>query len=100
MVVEWLSQHMMPCLYHQLFGISCPFCGFQRSVIDLLKGNWLSAFMLYPALPFLLVTVIICLSLKMARKNVFNPSVKGLLMIDLAVIVIACVLKNVGILPQ
>lgn len=100
MVAEWLGQHMMPCLYRQLFGFCCPFCGFQRSVIELLKGDWLSGFMLYPALPFLVVTAVICLSLKMMRKPVFVPPVKGLLMIDLAVIAVACVLKNVGVLPQ
>ena len=36
----------------------------------------------------------------MMRKPVFNTSVKGLLIIDLAVITMACVLKNVGILPH
>jgi|GEM_PF-5465797 len=30
---------LLPCTYKQLFGISCPTCGFQRSLYSLLDGN-------------------------------------------------------------
>jgi hypothetical protein len=41
---------LFPCAYKQLFGIDCPMCGFQRSFILLLEGNFRESFYLYPAL--------------------------------------------------
>lgn len=49
-MVHWLETHMLPCFYKQVFGISCPGCGMQRSFIELLKGNFIASFKLYPAL--------------------------------------------------
>ncbi|WP_165501722.1 DUF2752 domain-containing protein [Pedobacter frigiditerrae] len=38
----------------QTFGIDCPGCGLQRSIIALMHGDLISSFKLYPAtIPFL-----------------------------------------------
>lgn len=47
---------MMPCAYRELFGIDCPFCGGQRSLVLLLQGRLLESFLLFPALIPLAVT--------------------------------------------
>jgi len=39
---------MLPCPFHQLTGLDCPFCGMQRSFVELLNGNLIEAFMLNP----------------------------------------------------
>jgi hypothetical protein len=40
----------MPCFYKKYLGVECPGCGMQRSIIELLKGNLIDSFKLYPAL--------------------------------------------------
>lgn len=40
----------MSCPYKAMSGIDCPGCGMQRSFIELLKGNLIESFQLYPAL--------------------------------------------------
>jgi hypothetical protein len=47
--INWLQNHLIPCPFKYLTGIDCPGCGFQRSVLALLQGNFHKSFMLYPA---------------------------------------------------
>ena len=56
--VHWLESHMLPCFYKKYIGIDCPGCGMQRSVVELLKGNFAESFHLFPALlPILFMVV-------------------------------------------
>ena len=41
---------LLPCTWKQLFGISCPFCGFQRSVWYLLHGEVVESLRMFPFL--------------------------------------------------
>jgi hypothetical protein len=41
---------MFPCLSKTLFGLECLGCGFQRSLVLLLRGEFSAAFQMYPAL--------------------------------------------------
>ncbi len=41
---------MIPCLSKTLFGIECLGCGFQRSFLLLLQGDFTASFQMYPAL--------------------------------------------------
>jgi hypothetical protein len=41
---------MIPCLSKTLFGIECLSCGFQRSFLLLLQGDFTASFQMYPAL--------------------------------------------------
>jgi len=45
----WLQNHLLPCPFKYLTGLDCPGCGFQRSVIALVQGNFYKSFLLYPA---------------------------------------------------
>lgn len=45
---------MLSCSYNKLLGVDCPGCGFQRSLILLLSGEFKESFLMFPALiPFL-----------------------------------------------
>jgi hypothetical protein len=57
-LISWLENHMGRCFYKSHFGIECPGCGMQRSFIDLLKGEFVESFLMYPALLPLLFTII------------------------------------------
>lgn len=49
-LIQWLENHLQPCIYKQSLGIECLGCGFQRALIALLKGNIWESIVLYPAL--------------------------------------------------
>lgn len=49
-LTRWLEKNSLPCFYKKFFGMECPGCGMQRSIIELLKGNFWESFKLYPAL--------------------------------------------------
>lgn len=48
--MSWLQNHLFTCVYKEYFGLACPGCGFQRSLILLLQGNLKESILLYPAL--------------------------------------------------
>lgn len=59
--------HLLPCAWKQLLGISCPFCGFQRAVLLLCKGEVLSSVLMFPPLFPLAVGVLVSPCLYAAR---------------------------------
>jgi hypothetical protein len=59
-----MEKYLLPCAYKSLFGIDCPICGFQRSLLLLIKGNIKESFLFYPPLiPSLLLIVFVFLYL-------------------------------------
>lgn len=44
------EDYMLPCLSKQVLGFDCPGCGLQRSVVLLLRGDFVAAFQMYPAI--------------------------------------------------
>lgn len=52
--ISWLEGNMLQCFNKQLFGLDCPGCGMQRSLIALLKGDYYESFILYPPLSFII----------------------------------------------
>ena len=47
-LISWLEQRELPCLFKRYFQVDCPGCGFQRGVIEFLKGNIKESFLLFP----------------------------------------------------
>lgn len=68
----------MPCAYREFFGMDCPFCGGQRSVLLLLQGRFRESFLLFPALVPLAATLLF-----IGRKRVLRV----MLWLDLVLIV-------------
>lgn len=57
-----IEQFMLPCFTKKIFGIDCPGCGLQRSLVLLLKGDFSGAFHMYPAVyPMLLLFTFLAL---------------------------------------
>jgi hypothetical protein len=68
--IHFLEQHLMVCPYRSLTGYDCPGCGMQRSVIELLKGNFIHSFQFYPALlPVFFTLILTGFHLKFKLKN-------------------------------
>ena len=57
--INWLQKHLLPCPFKYVTGIDCPGCGFQRSVVQLLKGNFDQSWALYPGTIPLIVLALI-----------------------------------------
>ncbi len=94
-VIQWLEGHMFPCFYKQAFGIHCPMCGFQRSVIELLKGNINESVNQFPALIPLLFTAIVFIALRISKQSSIKITMQVILLFDFIIMVLTCVYKNI-----
>ena len=56
------EEYMLPCMNKALFGIDCPGCGMQRSVALLIRGDFVGAFYMYPAVYPLLALLLFLIS--------------------------------------
>ncbi len=69
-MITWLEHHLFSCFFKSNFGIECPGCGMQRSLISLLKGNILESIQYHAALiPFIITLIILILQLKIKHVN-------------------------------
>ncbi|MEE9349045.1 MAG: DUF2752 domain-containing protein [Flavobacteriaceae bacterium] len=46
-IIRFLEEHMFTCFWKKM-GMECMGCGMQRSIILLLKGEFVDAFYMYP----------------------------------------------------
>jgi len=92
-IVDWLEEHLMACPYKKYFNIDCMGCGMQRSFIELLKGNLVESFMLYPAL-LPLIAMILFLPLHLVFKFKNGASVlKYFFIFNISIVVIGYIIK-------
>jgi hypothetical protein len=45
-----LEDYMIPCMNKKLFGVECLGCGTQRALLLILKGDFVAAFHMFPAI--------------------------------------------------
>lgn len=49
-LLSYLEENLLSCTWKQNIGIDCLGCGMQRAIISILKGNFIEAFKMYPAI--------------------------------------------------
>ena len=87
--------YLLPCFYKQCFGISCPFCGFQRSVLALFQGHILGSIKLFPPL-FPLIFLIGITIIVGSKKKTFNvPTLKYCWLVMFCILIANGVYQNV-----
>ena len=75
--------------------MECPGCGMQRSILELLRGNFVESFKLYPALLPIMFTFVF-LGLHLKNKYTNGASVlRYSYIFSTAVVVIAFIVKQV-----
>ncbi|PWS27372.1 DUF2752 domain-containing protein [Pedobacter yonginense] len=85
--LDWVGHHLLSCPLKFYFGIDCPGCGLQRSVLALLRGNFLDSFKLYPAtVPLILIVLFSIIHLKVDFK--FGASLIKIAFIGIASIIL------------
>ena len=84
---------LLPCLNKSLFGIDCLGCGFQRAFMLLIRGEFILAFKMYPAIYTLLL---FGLFLLINKKRKFKNSRKIIVtfaIINVLIIIISYYIK-------
>ena len=93
MFLDWLEHHLLPCPTKYFFGMECPGCGMQRSIIELLRGNLVDSIKLYPPLiPMLLMLVVLVINLKV-NSAVWQKVLKYFFVANVAIILINYIFK-------
>ena len=68
-IISFLEENLLSCQWKKL-GIECMGCGMQRSIIHILRGEFMDAFYMYPAIYTLMgMFVYLGFHLKFAFKN-------------------------------
>lgn len=94
-IINWLENHYLPCAYKQLFGVECPLCGSQRALIELLRGNILESFRLYPALIPSIIIVFAALLQMIFKWKYGWKTIRISLLADFTLIMISYIIKLV-----
>ncbi|MFB6306028.1 MAG: DUF2752 domain-containing protein [Flavobacteriales bacterium] len=69
-IIEFIKHNMQQCSFLEYLGMPCPGCGIQRSVLLLVKGEFLNSLIMYPALiPIFILLIYLLLHLKFRFKN-------------------------------
>ena len=88
-----IEEYMLPCFTKQFLGFDCPGCGLQRSVVFLLKGEFMEAFKIYPALyPIMFLGGFLAFNRFMTFKYA-NKTIITLMILSVASILINYILK-------
>ena len=94
--IEWLQNHLLACPFKSLTGIDCPGCGFQRSVLALMKGHFKDSLHLYPATIPLFITAGYVLPDRKFHYDKRDRVKKILYYITGGIVIVAYVVKMVG----
>ncbi|NAY90422.1 DUF2752 domain-containing protein [Muricauda sp. JGD-17] len=88
-----IKDFMLPCLNKALFGLECPGCGLQRSVVLLFEGNFLAAFKMYPAIFTLIPFFLLLAGGKIFSNRALNTLTTGLGVTSVVLILINFIIK-------
>jgi hypothetical protein len=88
---------MFPCFYKQIFGMSCPLCGFQRSLKSLFKGEICDAIILFPPIFYLFFVVIFTTWCYLTHKPLNTKIAKIIYIFFLLFLVFNCIYQNLNL---
>ena len=92
-LIKGIEDYMLPCLNKKLFGFECMGCGLQRSLALLIKGEFISAFFMYPAIYTLIALIgfIVVNSFKNFKNG--NKIITILAILNVVIIIVSYLLK-------
>jgi len=93
-LAKGIEDYMLPCLNKKFFGFECLGCGLQRSIVLLLKGQFVESFLMYPGLYTLIALFgfIILNSFKNFKNG--NKIISILALLNVVVIIGSYILKH------
>lgn len=88
-----MEEFLLPCLNKEIFGLECYGCGGQRAVLLLLKGRFLDAFFMFPAI-YPILTLLIFVLFNLFYKFKYDYTIKiGLILFVAAILLINYVIN-------
>ncbi len=88
-----VKDYMLPCMNKKLFGIDCPGCGLQRSVVMVTKGEFKEAFHMFPAIYTTLLFSLAVVAHFVLKKKITAKILLILGILNVVILIIAYVLK-------
>lgn len=82
-----LNDLLWSCPYKKYLGIECFGCGAQTAVLLLLEGKLKESFYSYPALPTLIVLLLVILLATFTKKRKFQKWILPLIILNLLIMV-------------
>lgn len=88
-----MEEYMLPCINKKYLGYECMGCGIQRSIALILRGEFVEAFFMYPAIyPLVLLFSLLILnqfiSIKYANKGIIILAI-----LTVATIIVSYIIK-------
>lgn len=87
------EDYMLPCLNKKLFGIDCPGCGLQRSVVLVSKGELKGAFYMFPAIYTTFLFIIAVVFHFVLKKKSTARLIIFLAILNSLIIIVAYIIK-------
>lgn len=88
------EDYMLSCLWKKTFDVDCLGCGFQRSLLLVFKGEFISAFNMYPAI-YTLITMFLFLIMHIRYNFKFGHKVLlGLFILNISIMIISYYIKH------
>ena len=91
-----LEDFMLPCFTKQYLGIDCFGCGIQRSLALILRGEFVEAFKMYPAIYTLLLFFGIIGVNIFYKFNYAQKLIRNLAIINVVIIFISFIIKYIN----
>lgn len=88
-----MEKYMLPCLNKKYLGFECMGCGLQRSVALILKGEFIEAFFMYPAIYPLIALLGFLMANQFMTIKFANRIIISLASITVATIIISYIIK-------
>lgn len=91
-----LEDYMLPCVNKAIFGFDCMGCGIQRSVNLIIRGEFLAAFFMYPAI-YPLILLFVAIGINIFKKiKYFSKIITILAIITVATIIVSFTIKLIN----
>lgn len=88
-----VEDFMIPCINKTLFGVDCLGCGTQRALILILKGKFIEAFYMFPAI-YTLILFFVILGLNFIDKSRnYHKIIIALAITNAAIMIISYIYK-------
>lgn len=87
------EDYMLPCINKKLFGVDCLGCGMQRSLLFIIKGEFIEAFKMYPAIYTILLFFILVVYNFFFKKKVNSKIIYSLAILNIIIILTSYIYK-------
>ncbi|WP_418510238.1 DUF2752 domain-containing protein [Corallibacter sp.] len=91
-----MEEYMLPCLNKKIFGFDCLGCGLQRAAVLLIRGEFVEAFYMYPAI-YTLIPLFLVIGLNFFFKfKHASKIINTLAILTVAIIIVSFTIKIIN----